>query len=72
MQVVSRDSQHLPFPNHLRRLDPLNHRPSRLLGPRSLHRAQPPFHMPVVGFNAIIAVAPGAMLAAPLDSPFFL
>ena len=29
-------------------LGDLNHRPSGPLGPRSLHRMQPPFHMPVV------------------------
>ena len=48
VQVVPRDSQRLPFPYHLRRLDPLNHRPSRPLGPRALHRTQPSFHMAVV------------------------
>ena len=56
--VLSGDPKHLPFANHLHRLDSGNiHRAGRRRRPRTLHGPQPTFHVTVVGFDAVIRVA---------------
>src|SRR5690242_4022101 len=62
-QVPPGYAEHLAFSDHLCRFDSLDHRPSRYLRPRSLYRAQAPLHVPVIGFDAVIAI-PASSLAA--------
>ena len=55
MQVVPGNTESLSFANHVRRFDPLNHRPSCRCRARPLHGAQPPFHVVVIRFDSVIA-----------------
>jgi hypothetical protein len=49
-----------------------NYRPGRRFRSRPLHRAQPPFDVAVIGFDAVIAIAPGSLTIAPRDAPLGL
>ena len=67
VQVLPRDAEDLPFPNHVRCLDPLNHHPRRAAGSWPLHRSQAAFDVTVIGFDPIIAVAASSLPAMPPD-----
>jgi hypothetical protein len=54
VQVLSGDPKYLPFANHLHRLDSRDDGSSSRCGPRALHGPQASFHVPVIGFDAII------------------
>jgi len=56
MQVLPRDPEY-PLPNHMCRLDPLNHRPGCRLRARSLHGPEPSLDGAVVRFEPVITVS---------------
>jgi hypothetical protein len=68
MQILPRNAEHLAFSDHLYRFNSLDHRPSRHRRPRSLHRTQPTLHLPVIGFDPVIAVAASSLPAPPYNA----
>ena len=65
--VVPGNPEHLAFSDHLYGLNPLNQHSSRLDGPRPLHRPQPPLHVSMIRFDAIVAVLTTSMTAGGTD-----
>ena len=63
-QVLPGNPEYLSFMYHVRRFNSLNYRPSRDCRSRPLHGAQPPFDVPVVGFDPVIAIPAGSLTAA--------
>ena len=70
VKVLSGDAKHLLFANHLHRLDSCNHRARGRYHPRTLHGPQPPFNVPMVGFDSIICVGAGSVATTTMDSAF--
>ena len=60
---------HVPLLNHLRRLNPLNHRPSRRFRARPLHGPQP-LLVSVVRLEPVIGIATPSLAAATPASMF--
>jgi hypothetical protein len=48
------NAESVSFANHIRRFDPLNHRPGGRCRSGPLHGAQPPLHVMVIGFVRLI------------------
>ena len=70
MQVVPGNAASLSFANHVRCFDPLNHRPGGGCRSWSLHSAQSPLYVTVIGFDSVIAIASRALAAVPRDLSF--
>ena len=72
VQVAACNPQPLAFANHVCRIDPLNPCPSRRYRSRPSHRAQPPLHLPVIGFDPVITITSGSLTAVSRDVSFQL